>query len=42
MAVFTVLISEFNKEQYELTEDDLETDRNILEPFKCFNATILD
>jgi hypothetical protein len=35
-------ISDFNKEQYELPEDDLETDRNMLERFKCFNATILD
>jgi hypothetical protein len=40
--LFTVLISDFNKEQYEIPEDDLETDRNVLESFKCFNATILD
>ena len=39
---FTVLISDFNKEQYELTEDDLKMNRNMLERFKCFNATILD
>jgi hypothetical protein len=37
-----VLISDFNKEQYELPADDLEMGRNTLEPFKCFNATILD
>jgi hypothetical protein len=29
-------------EQYELPEDDLETERNMLERLKCFNATILD
>jgi hypothetical protein len=33
---FIVLISDFNKEQYELPEDDLKTDRNMLECFKCF------
>jgi hypothetical protein len=38
---FTVLISDFNKEPYELPEDDLKMDRNMLEYFKCFNATIL-
>jgi hypothetical protein len=32
----------FNKEQYELPEDDLKMDRNMLERFKCFNAAILD
>jgi hypothetical protein len=42
IGLFTVLISDFNKEQYEPPEDDLETDRNMLERFKCFNATILD
>jgi hypothetical protein len=43
MWLFTVLISDFNKEQYELPDDDdLETDRNMLESFKCLNATILD
>jgi hypothetical protein len=26
----------FNKEQYELPEDDLKMDRNMLERFKCF------
>jgi hypothetical protein len=39
---FTVLISDFNKEQYELPEDDLKMGRNMLERFKRFNATILD
>jgi hypothetical protein len=37
-----VLISDFNKEQYELPENDLKMDRNMLERFRCFNATILD
>jgi hypothetical protein len=32
----------FNKEQYELPEDDLKMDRNLLERFECFNAAILD
>jgi hypothetical protein len=39
---FTVLISDFNMEQYELPEDDLKMDRNMLERFKCFNPTILE
>jgi hypothetical protein len=29
-------------EQYELPEDDLKMDRNMLECFECFSATILD
>jgi hypothetical protein len=33
---FTVLISDFNKELYELPEDDLKMDWNMLEHFKCF------
>jgi hypothetical protein len=40
--LFTVLISDFNKEEYELPEDELKNGSKILEPFKCFNATILD
>jgi hypothetical protein len=32
----------FNKEQYDLPEDDLKMDRNMLERFKCFNAAILE
>ena len=27
---------------YELPEDDLNNDRNMLEHFKCFNINILD
>jgi hypothetical protein len=38
--LFTVLISDFNREQYELPEGGLEMDQNTLEHFKCFNATI--
>jgi hypothetical protein len=30
-----VLIGDFNKEEYELPEDDLKMDRNM-ERFKCF------
>jgi hypothetical protein len=29
-------------EQYELPEDDLKMDRNMLEHSKCFHVTILD
>jgi hypothetical protein len=32
----------FYKEQYELPEDDMKMDRNMLECFKSFNAAILD
>jgi hypothetical protein len=36
-----VLISDLNKEQYELPEDDLKMDRNMLERFKCLMQFIV-
>jgi predicted class III extradiol MEMO1 family dioxygenase len=39
---FIVLISDFNKERYELPEDDLKMDRNMLSVLSACNAAVLD
>ena len=39
---FLLKVSNFNKEQYELLEDDLNKIETCWSVFKCFNVNILD